>query len=104
MAIIGDAIPVVIVAAALDLEQVDKDPERTEPGGCKNQVQRPSEEAAPKGKQAKQAEEGGESGNHLGVDESPLGPRISMAEVMEVGSDDAGYHLEVFSLCSAEAL
>jgi hypothetical protein len=104
IAIIRNAVPAVGHAAAWTVVRVDKDTECREPGGCENQIHRPSVEPIVEGKQAQQAEEDGDSSNHLSEDESLRGPTDLMTEEREVGSDDAGHHLEAVSPCSAEVL
>jgi hypothetical protein len=98
-----DAGPAESGPAVPTVKRADKNAECWEPGGRKNQVHRPAEEAAGEGEKPKQAEEDGDSGNRLRVDESFFRPSIYLVEVMKVGSDDTGDDLESVILCSIEA-
>lgn len=86
------------------MERVDKKGKCGKPSGCKYQVHRPAEDATGEWEEPQQAQQDGNSGNHLGIDEPLLGPGIFLVEIMEVGPNETGDNLDLVSICGAETV
>lgn len=87
MASRGDLRPVKSASTSMTVQPVYKKTEGREPSRSKCQVERPNSTTGEE--EPKQAAEDGQRGKHLGENKPLPRPRMSMVEVMKVGSDDA---------------
>ena len=86
------------------MEQVDGQNKYGEPSSCKYQIQRPAEAATGVREEPNQAEENGDRGNSLGIDEAFLGPISSFVGPMDLNPYEIGDNLGVVSIGGATAL